>query len=163
MAIRTPNTTIRLAGCNVTVVRFGSLSKKLIEGSLIMRRALILAVVLLTGACAFFAPGGKRFVVFFQGGAVTLDDGAAKAVVLNAAAYALDHPDQTIRVDGFADQNGTKEANAEITRARVQNVIAGLTSNGVPVTRIARREVGEVPFTLDDQEARRVTIVIGRP
>jgi outer membrane protein OmpA-like peptidoglycan-associated protein len=128
-----------------------------------MRRAIILAVVLLTGACAFFQPGGKRFVVFFQGGAVTLDDNAAKAVVVGAAAYALDHPDQPIRVDGFADENGTKEANAEITRARVQNVIRGLTSNGVGVSRIARREVGEVPFTLDEQESRRVTIVIGKP
>jgi outer membrane protein OmpA-like peptidoglycan-associated protein len=128
-----------------------------------MRRATLLALVLLTGACSIFEPSGKRFLVFFQADAVTLDDSAAKAVVVNAAAYALDNPGMMIQVDGFADKNGTPEANADITRARVQNVIKGLTSNGVPVTRIARREVGEVAFTLDSQESRRVTIVVGRP
>ena len=128
-----------------------------------MRRFIVLGLLLLTGACAFFAPAGQRFVVFFQADAVTLDETAAKQVVVNAAAYALDHPDMLIQVDGFADKNGTPEANAEITRARVQNVIRGLTSNGVPITRIARREVGAVAFTLDSQESRRVTIVIGRP
>ena len=128
-----------------------------------MRRAILVALLLLPGACAFFAPSGQRFVVFFQADAVTLDDTAAMQVTVNAAAYALDHPDMQIQVDGFADKNGTPDANAEVTRARVQNVIRGLTSNGVPATRIARREVGAVPFTLDSQESRRVTIVVGRP
>lgn len=128
-----------------------------------MRRAILLLVLLLPGACAFFEPSGQRFVVFFPDSGVTLDDAAAKQVVVNAAAYALDHPDLAIRVDGFADQNGPADVNTEIARSRVQNVIKGLTSNGVPVTRIARREVGEVPFTLDSQESRRVTIVVGRP
>ena len=128
-----------------------------------MRRAIILALLLLPGACAFFEPSGQRFVVFFPDSGITLDDSAAKQVVVNAAAYALDHPDRLIQVDGFADKNGTPEANADITRARVQNVIKGLTSNGVPVTRIARREVGAVAFTLDSQESRRVTIVVGQP
>jgi outer membrane protein OmpA-like peptidoglycan-associated protein len=128
-----------------------------------MRRTILLALLLLPGACAFFSASGQRFVVFFQADAVTLDDTAARQVVVNAAAYALDNPDMLIQVDGFADKNGTPEANAEITRTRVQNVIRGLTSNAVPVTRIARREVGAVPFTLDSQESRRVTIVIGRP
>ncbi len=128
-----------------------------------MRRPLILALLLLTGACVFFNPAGQRFVVFFQADAVELDNAAARQVVVQAAAYALDHPDMPIRVDGFADKNGTPAANAEITRARVRNAIKALTSNGVPVTRIARREVGEVAFTLDSQESRRVTIVIGQP
>lgn len=128
-----------------------------------MRRAILLALLLIPGGCAFFEPSGQRFVVFFQDAAVALDDTAARQVVVNAAAYALDHPDRSIRVDGFADQNGSTETNAAIARERVQNVIKGLTSNGVPVTRIARREVGEVPFTLDSQESRRVTIVVGQP
>jgi outer membrane protein OmpA-like peptidoglycan-associated protein len=128
-----------------------------------MRRTLLLALLLLPGACAFLGSSGQRFVVFFQADAVTIDSTAAQQVVVSAAAYALDHPDMPIRVDGFADKNGTPEANAEITRARVENVIRGLTSNGVLVTRIARREVGAVPFTLDSQESRRVTIVVGQP
>jgi outer membrane protein OmpA-like peptidoglycan-associated protein len=128
-----------------------------------MRRTLLLALLLLPGACAFLGSSGQRFVVFFQADAVTIDSTAAQQVVVSAAAYALDHPDMPIRADGFADKNGTPEANAEITRARVENVIRGLTSNGVLVTRIARREVGAVPFTLDSQESRRVTIVVGQP
>lgn len=128
-----------------------------------MRRIIPLALLLLTGACGFFAPSGQRYVVFFEASAVTLDDTTARAVILKAAAYALDHPDMLIQVDGFADKNGTPEANAEVTRARVQNVMKGLTSNGVPPARIARREVGPVSFTLDSQESRRVTVVIGQP
>lgn len=128
-----------------------------------MRRAILLALLLLPGACGIFGTSGQRFIVFFQADAVTLDDTAARQVVVNAAAYALDHPDMLIQVDGFADKNGKPDANADITRARVQNAIRGLTVNGVPATRIARREVGSVPFTLDSQESRRVTIVIGRP
>jgi outer membrane protein OmpA-like peptidoglycan-associated protein len=128
-----------------------------------MRRAILLALLLLPASCSMFQPSGQRFVVFFPDSGVALDDDAAKQVVVNAAAYALDHPDLAIRVDGFADKNGPADVNTDITRSRVQNVIKALASNGIPVARIARREVGEVPFTLDSQESRRVTIVVGQP
>jgi outer membrane protein OmpA-like peptidoglycan-associated protein len=92
-----------------------------------------------------------------------LVEDAAPQVIAAAAAYSMDHPDRPVQVDGFADKNGPPALVADITRQRVQNVIKGLTSNGVPITHIARREVGGVTYSLDSQESRRVVIVVGNP
>jgi outer membrane protein OmpA-like peptidoglycan-associated protein len=84
-------------------------------------------------------------------------------VVQTAARYALNHTDQAVVVAGYADPNGTAEANASVSSERSSTVTKTLIANGVPESRITRKSLGAVSFTLDSQEARRVEITVGVP
>lgn len=127
-----------------------------------MRRALLLALLILPGACALLEPSGQRFVIFFPDSGATIDD-SAEHVVTAAATYSRAHPDRLVAVTGFADPNGTVEQNAEVTRLRVDTVTKQLVADGVAPTQIQQREVGSVPFALSSQESRRVVITVGTP
>ena len=63
----------------------------------------------------------------------------------------------------YADPYGSQQANASVTRSRGQVVFDGLVADGVPPTRIERRETGSVKFQMDSQESRRVEIIVGNP
>lgn len=128
-----------------------------------MRRALLLAMLLLPAACAALMPStGQRFVVFFQGSDAAIDPTAA-GIVTAAADYARGHPQQAVTVAGFADPYGTAEQNAQITRLRVEGVTKLLVADGLAAAQIQQREVGPVQFGLNSQESRRVVITVGQP
>jgi outer membrane protein OmpA-like peptidoglycan-associated protein len=126
-----------------------------------MRRRLLAAGLLLLaiGGCQM-GPRDRRFVVFFKPGSVELDE-AARGVAAGAAAVALQRPEQPVTIAAFADPEGTPAANAELIRARGQAVFDALVRAGLPPTRIARREVGQVDYQLDAQESRRAVVTVG--
>ncbi len=127
-----------------------------------MRRALLLALLILPAACALFPPNGQRFVVFFPDAGFALDS-AATQVIAAAADYAVAHPDRPIMVAGFADPTGTPEANASLIRSRTATVNAELAAHGIAASRIQTRDIGQVEFALSSQESRRVTVTVGTP
>ncbi|CAH2599095.1 OmpA family protein [Rhodovastum atsumiense] len=127
-----------------------------------MRRLFILGMLLALGACSLFEPSGQRYVVFFQEFSAALDD-PAKAVIASAADWAKAHPAAPVVVSGYADPEGSAQANKDISRTRAQVVADGLVAGGVTAQRITIRARGEVGYTMDAQESRRVTIVLGTP
>lgn len=129
-----------------------------------MRRAFLLAALLLPTACAApLAPDtGARFVVFFEGSGTTLST-PAKGVVSAAAQYARAHPAQGLEVQGFGDPYGTPQQNRAVTRARTETVVKELTDTGIAANSIKLSVSGPTQFALDSQESRRVVITVGQP
>jgi len=125
-----------------------------------MRRLLVVSLLLVLGACALFEPSERRFVVFFKPWSAELNEDA-KGVVAAAAEWASRHSRKPVSIAAYADPEGTKEANAELTRARAEGVFEVLVRSGVPAGRISRREVGSVNYQIDSQESRRVVITVG--
>ena len=127
-----------------------------------MRRMFSFAILLCLGACALIEPAGKRYVVFFKPSSAELQE-ATDEVLAAAADWAVKHPAMAVSVASYADTYGSEKANSDFTRLRAQVVIDKLVNNGVPITRIQRREVGAVTFQIDSQESRRVEITVGSP
>ena len=127
-----------------------------------MRRLTVLALLCALGACAAPEPSGQRYAVFFEGWSASLDDGG-KATVAQAATWANAHPTAEVHVIGYADPDGSPQANRDISRARAQVVADGLTADGVSAQRVRVDGRGSVGFACDSQEARRVTISLGTP
>ncbi len=125
-----------------------------------MRRLWVLGLLLVLGACAQADLSGQRFVVYFQQWSAGLDDGA-KQVVASAAGWAKAHPNLPVAVNGFADPEGSPQANRDLSRTRAQVVADELTGQGVAAQRISVDARGSVGFAMDSQESRRVTIVLG--
>lgn len=126
------------------------------------RRTAVLSLFLLTGACALLEPHDRSYVVFFKEFSTATDADVLK-VIAAAADDAQAHPSQAVTVSGYTAPTGTAAANAALARLRTETIVAALAKAGVPITRIARREVGPVAFVLDDQESRRVVITVGQP
>lgn len=131
-----------------------------------MRRLAALGLMLVLGGCAvlqsFGTPAGQghKFIIFFQAFSANLDE-AGNGAIKAAAASALRHPEVPVTVAGYASPIGTAQANADLSRSRAQVVADGLVSNGVPRDRIHRRALGEVDYTLDPIESRRVEVSVG--
>ena len=125
-----------------------------------MRRLWVLGLLLVLGACAQADQSGQRFVVYFQQWSAGLDD-SAKQVVVSAAGWAREHPNVPVTVSGFADPDGSPQANRDLSRTRAQVVADELTAQGVAAQRVRVDARGSVGFALDSQESRRVTIVLG--
>jgi len=85
----------------------------------------------------------------------------AKRAVSPRAKWAADHPNQSVAVNGFADPEGSKQANIDISRTRAQLVVDQLVKDGVSQQRIRLGAKGPTDFTLSSQESRRVEIAIG--
>jgi outer membrane protein OmpA-like peptidoglycan-associated protein len=126
-----------------------------------MRRVLAIATLLAVGACGLIAPG-QRFVVFFQEFSAQLDD-PAKGAISGAADLAKQHPELEVHVVGFADPQGSPQANIDLSRLRAQVVSDALVAGGVPAASIKREARGATNFTLSSQESRRVEITVGAP
>ena len=99
-------------------------------------------------------------MIFFQPFSASLDE-AAQGSIKAAAASAKYHFSAPVTVAGFASPIGTTQANADLARTRAQVVADGLIADGVGATRIKRRALGEVDYTLDPIESRRVEISVG--
>jgi outer membrane protein OmpA-like peptidoglycan-associated protein len=122
-----------------------------------MRRFLVLSLLLAVGACAAPSPPLQRFVVYYQEWSAALD-APAQQVVASAATWAKAHPTMRVSVAGYADPDGSPQANRDISRARAQNVTDEMVSDGVARERITITANGATEFVMDPLESRRVTI-----
>jgi outer membrane protein OmpA-like peptidoglycan-associated protein len=101
-----------------------------------------------------------RYVVFFQEWSAALDD-PAQTVISQAADWLKSHPDDPVRVSGFASTIGSREANVLLADLRAQVVVDQLMSDGLDARRISQRGHGPVQFALTPVESRRVEISVG--
>jgi len=120
---------------------------------------LILLSVMIGGARAA-EPASQRFVVYFQLWSAALDD-TAQAIVDQAAAVAKATPGTSVRVLGFADPTGSRQANVLLADLRAQVVVDQLVAGGIGAARIHQRSHGPVQFASTSQESRRVEIAVG--
>jgi len=125
-------------------------------------RKLVLGLLLLVAACATTHPGTHRQVVYFQEWSARLDENAQAAVDASAA-FVKQHPMGLVTVIGYADPEGSAQANIEVSRARAQMVVDALVAAGVPAARIKREAKGETAYVQNSLESRRVEIVFGGP
>lgn len=127
-----------------------------------MRRAffVLLALPLLSACMGDNLPEQPRRVVFFTDTSAQLD-GAAQAVVADAAALANRNPNVPVRVTGFADPDGDRARNEMLSQTRAQNVAAALSASGVAPSRITVSGLGEVTIAGGPTGSRRVEIQVG--
>lgn len=130
-----------------------------------MRRLAALGLILAFTGCAYLHLGtpkgqGQTYVIFFQPFSAALDDKAIGSIK-SAAESAQYHVDAPVTVAGYASPIGTTQANADLARTRAQVVADALIGNGVASARIRRKGLGEVDYTLDPIESRRVEISVG--
>jgi peptidoglycan-associated lipoprotein len=125
-----------------------------------MRRFFAVGLMLALGGCAVGEGATSRYVVFYQQWSAQLDN-SATAVVNGAAAFAMRHPTQPVIVVGYADPEGSPQANIDISRTRAQVVSDALVAQGVAPARIQRSARGTTSFTGTSQESRRVEIDVG--
>jgi outer membrane protein OmpA-like peptidoglycan-associated protein len=125
-----------------------------------MRR---LALLLLLGIAACSTSGStapsQRFVVFFQEWSAALDP-SAQAAISAAAQFANQHPAQPVMVTGYADPDGSRQANVALSRTRAQVVVDQLKQDGVDPSRIRLSAHGPTDFTQAAVESRRVEIAV---
>lgn len=100
------------------------------------------------------------FQVFFETGRSDLD-AAALRTIDEAAAGARVARAEEIEVIGFTDRSGDPAANERLALRRSEAVAAALSQSGVPRERIIVNS-GGAAGTLDDQESRRVDIIVDR-
>lgn len=124
------------------------------------RRLMSIGMLISIAACAAKPRAGQRFPVFFQEWSAALDDAALKTVEA-AAKWAAQHPDAPVHVTGFADPEGSREANKAISRTRAQVVVDQLVRDGIARGRISMSAKGPTDYTLSSIESRRVEITVG--
>ncbi len=129
-----------------------------------MRRLLLtLPLLALAAGCAGPAQqlaAEPARVVFFEADSARLDD-AGMRIIRDAAALAQRNPGVPVRVLGFAGPTGGASYNRALSRARAEHVAEELATAGVARARLSIGSRGEVPFSLIEQESRRVEIRVG--
>jgi outer membrane protein OmpA-like peptidoglycan-associated protein len=121
---------------------------------------LLMLLCLTTGGVRAAEPPSQRFVVYFQLWSAALDD-SAQAIIDQAATVAKTTPGTPVRVLGFADPTGSRQANVLLADLRAQVVVDQLVAGGIGTARIHQRGHGPVQFASTSQESRRVEIAIG--
>jgi outer membrane protein OmpA-like peptidoglycan-associated protein len=116
----------------------------------------------LIASCAPKKPAAQHFAIYFEPWSAQLDSGA-KGTILAAAKRSTEQPDAPVVVTGFADPEGSPQANRDLSLLRAQVVTDGLGTAGIPQSRITRQAVGSVNYTVDSIESRRVEIIVGTP
>jgi len=120
-----------------------------------------MAATLLAGCAKPTPPASQTYLIFFEKWSAQLDDGA-QSTISSAAGLAKRQSSAPVTVLGYADPEGSPQANREVSALRAQMVVDGLVAAGVPRDRILRRAVGSVEYSADSIEARRVEIDIGK-
>ena len=100
------------------------------------------------------------YPVFFTPFSANLES-SALGTISQAAQKARDNPDARVVVMGYAAPPGSAKVNLDLSRTRAQIVSDTLVADGVPKGRITQHAKGEVDYTLDPVEARRVEISVG--
>lgn len=125
-----------------------------------MRRFAVICLLLVLSACATDRdPGVHRHLVFFQEWSADMDQ-EAKDAVAAASAVVKRHPGVPVTVIGYADPEGSSQANRDISRLRAQVVVDALVKDGVPAAQITRQSKGATAFVATSLESRRVEIVV---
>jgi outer membrane protein OmpA-like peptidoglycan-associated protein len=99
-------------------------------------------------------------VVFFPLWSASLDE-QAKDVIMQAATQARAKPDAVIKVTGYADTQGSRAADHELSLLRAQRVMDTLEDAGVPESQIQLKADGAQPEA--GIASRRVEIVVSAP
>lgn len=126
------------------------------------RTALLGALLLVFVSCA--APMRETtpsYVVFFTAFSADLDE-PARQVINQAAQAAQASGNRIVRVEGYADSDGSTEANRILSRLRAQVVADALAERGIERSRIVLRPRGQQGGD-PGVESRRVEINISAP
>jgi outer membrane protein OmpA-like peptidoglycan-associated protein len=129
---------------------------------LVASRLYLIGLLASLGACATGALTSQKFPVFFQEWSAALDD-AATNTVAGAAKWANEHPNAPVTVSGYADPEGSQQANVAMSRTRAQVVVDQLVRDGVARGRIRQTAHGPTDYTLSSIESRRVEIAVAIP
>jgi OOP family OmpA-OmpF porin len=127
-----------------------------------MRRSWVLGLLLPIGACAAPPSPSQPLVVYFQEWSASLDD-SAQQIIKSAATLANSQPNGRVEVAGYADPEGSPQANRDVSRTRARVVADSLIADGVAAQRVSVTAHGATGFAIDPQESRRVTIIVGAP
>jgi outer membrane protein OmpA-like peptidoglycan-associated protein len=84
----------------------------------------------------------------------------ADAVLKATIDYAKATPNAKLTVSGFHDQRGNAQSNAELAKNRAKVVAAKLNELGIMESRIFLEKPTEIVGGSNDQEARRVEVVL---
>jgi outer membrane protein OmpA-like peptidoglycan-associated protein len=134
------------------------------------RSAAVLAFALLgLGGCAEtsnyvarqYYPAQPKYVIFYSPWSSALDE-KGLSVVAGAAQLAMQEPDSTVQVVGFASTVGPDDANQSLSEARAQAVEAQLIADGVDASRVTSMARGATTYQFSPLEARRVEVNIVR-
>jgi outer membrane protein OmpA-like peptidoglycan-associated protein len=128
-----------------------------------LRRRQLVAVPALAavpGGCALFQPPKRAFIVFFAPDSAEPPDDARR-VLDDAAEAATRFSNEKVYLIGFADPEGSTEANRQLSRARADAVAQALAARGVAPRRFVQSARGATQPTLAMVESRRVEIRIG--
>ena len=126
--------------------------------------ALALATVAGLGGCSSISGLGSSqpaYPVFFTPFSARLEE-SAKGTITQAAQQAKANPDAPVVVAGYAAPKGSSQLNLDLSRTRAQIVADTLVADGIPKSSITQRAKGEIDYTLDPIEARRVDITVGK-
>jgi peptidoglycan-associated lipoprotein len=94
----------------------------------------------------FVLNAGRR--TFFREGSAELDS-VAKNTLDQQAAWLVRHPGWTVKIQGFADDPGSPEANVELSSRRAETVRAFLASLGVAPERMSAKGYGRTRLVRD--------------
>ena len=103
--------------------------------------------------------------VLFDTGKATLKPGARERLA-KVAGIVMAYPDLKLDVEGYTDSVGSEEYNQQLSERRAESVRSFLSSQGVPMTNITARGLGETsPIATNDTAAgrqmnRRVELVV---
>lgn len=106
---------------------------------------------------------GRKFEldrVTFASGSSELD-ASARAQIADVAAVLKDFPTAAITLSGFADPQGTAEANRKLAADRALAVQQALGADGIPDTAVRTVIAGEVGTSVS-REKRRVEFMVER-
>ena len=126
--------------------------------------ALAFATAATLGGCSStpgLASSQPAYPVFFTPFSARLGE-SATGVIAKAAQQAKANPDAPVVVAGYAAPPGSTQVNLDLSRTRAQMVADALMADGVAKGRITKHAKGEIDYTLDPVEARRVDITVGK-
>jgi outer membrane protein OmpA-like peptidoglycan-associated protein len=106
-----------------------------------------------------YYPAQPKYVTFYSPWSSALDE-TGLAVVAGAAQAALQDPNATVQVVGFASTVGAGDANQALSQERAEAVQTQLITDGVDASRVTSMARGATTYQFSPLEARRVEIDI---
>jgi membrane fusion protein, multidrug efflux system len=98
-------------------------------------------------------------LVYFDVGSARLDADATAALA-NVAGYLSGHPDAVVEITGYTDRTGPRAKNVVLAKERAKAVRNALSDSGVKEAQVVMTPPANVTGGTDDQEARRVEVVL---
>jgi outer membrane protein OmpA-like peptidoglycan-associated protein len=123
----------------------------------LIRFSIAVGLCVALGAPLRAEAAGVTGVVFFTKWSALIDDPAGAVVKLAAYRLAKD-PGAKVVVTGYADIDGSSEANILLSKLRAQMVVDALVADGVDAARITREGAGATRDVGGMIESRRVVI-----